>query len=109
MIRYNLKEGPREEYQGVKKAFLELYKFDREDPGRIKLEGNDALVYDHPENSSTYLFEITDKKTGHKSIELFDRRVSAQDRVQKKAEEATKKSGNEATPEQGKGNEPAPK
>jgi hypothetical protein len=89
MIRYNLKEAPRETYQGVKQGFFNLYKFDPDEqgPSRIRVRGNDALLYDHPENSNTFLFEITDKRTGNKSIELFERSVSAQDRPPKKSAE----------------------
>ncbi len=109
IIRYHVKEGPREEYQGLKKAFFELYKFRWEDPMRMKIRENDALVYDIEDNNVTYYFEITDRKTGNKCIEIFDRRISAQDKAARKAEEASKESAGKAAPEADKGNEPAPK
>jgi hypothetical protein len=95
LIRYNLKEGPRKTFQDVKKAFFNLYKFQRDDPMRIKVEGNDALLYDRPENSYIYFFEITDRRTGNKSIELMERSISAQDRA-KPQPEATPQSGDNA-------------
>jgi hypothetical protein len=110
IVRYNLKEAPREEYHRVKKAFFDLYKFDRENPGRLKLRGNDTLVYDRPANSNTYLFEITDQKTGSKSIEIFERSMSAQDKPQKQSEEAIQESGGQpkTAPETDKGPDNAP-
>lgn len=100
LIRFNVKEGPREVFQGLKKGFFDLYKFQWDEPMRIKVEGNDALVYDRPENSNTYFFEITDRMTGNKSIELMERSISAQDRQKKQPEAARGEPGDEAVPPQ---------
>jgi hypothetical protein len=85
MIRYNTSGINRDRYQDIKKSFFELYDFSWEDPMKLKVGGNDALFYspnDHAKSALFYL-EITDKQTAAKSIELFNRGISAEDRAPK--------------------------
>ncbi|HMK34825.1 MAG TPA: hypothetical protein VK463_07155 [Desulfomonilaceae bacterium] len=96
LIRYNLKEVPRQEFQNLKKTFFDLYKFSWEEPMRFKVRESDVLLY-QPEKGNTFFLEFTDKKTGLKSIELFDKRVSAQDRAPAKAQENGKESADTKT------------
>jgi hypothetical protein len=73
----------------LKKAFFEMYDLNQENPMRLKIKDNNVIMYG-PGKKALFLIEFTDRSTGRKSFELFDRNISASDRPMKeKTEEPT--------------------
>ncbi len=86
-IRFNLTAPARSNATDLKKAFFELYDFYRENPMRLRVKDSDITIYGPGKNKHEFLLEFTDRNTGQKSFELFDRDISASDRpVQPKAD-----------------------
>jgi hypothetical protein len=86
LIRFNLKEGERDEIQALKKSFFDTQKFLWEDPLKLKVKDDDILLYIKDSGPDCFL-DFSNKKTGERAFELFDRAISAEDRPQKPAQE----------------------
>jgi hypothetical protein len=109
LIKLNFKDSRREVYQQLKKAFFSVYRLSWDEPFRLKVKGDDALLYapdtfetddlitkvmdwfkelgrsaakppESADKASIFFIEITNKKTGEKFVELFNKNISAQDR-----------------------------
>ncbi len=79
-IRFALHDQLSRELQPLKKAFLDEFHVSSEDPSKMRIKGQDVLMY-LPNKGGYSFFEFTDVKTGEKWFELFDRDISFQDRL----------------------------
>jgi hypothetical protein len=86
LIRFNLKEGEKDEIQALKKSFFDTQKFLWEDPLKMKVKDNDILLY-IKETGPDCFFDFSNKKTGERAFELFNRDISAEDRPPKAAQQ----------------------
>jgi hypothetical protein len=105
LIHFYLKGTRRDDFQELKKAFFNNYNVSWEDPMRMRIKDSDTLCY-QPEKGDIFFFEYTGKQNGEKGIELFDKRILAQDRTayeaEKKAEVEKAKQVKEQEPGQEK-------
>jgi hypothetical protein len=86
LIRFNLKEGERDEILALKKSFFDTQKFLWEDPLKLKVKDNDILLY-IKESGPDCFFDFSNKKTGERAFELFNREISVEDRPVKEAQQ----------------------
>ncbi len=91
-IRFALHDQLSRELQPLKKAFLEEFHVSSEDPTKMRIKGQDVLMY-MPEKGSYTFFEFTDMKTGEKWFELFSRDISFQDKQTSPKEVEQEKQG----------------
>ncbi len=95
LIHFVLKGTRRDDFQELKKAFMNKYNVSWDEPMRMRIRDSDVLFYE-PEKGDVWFLEFTDKNNGDKAIELFDKRILAQDRTayenakKAEAEEANK-------------------
>ncbi len=105
LIRFNLVDTRRDEYQKLKKAFFGSYDMSWEDPMRTRAKDNDVLLYaPNEENRDLFFLEFTNRKDGKKSIELFSSKISARDKAayvrEVKEKQEKREAKKTATPEQ---------
>ena len=84
LVRFVVKKEAWSEVPNLKKALFEMFGISLEKPGRLRVKNQDIMVY-HGLKSDYSFFEFTDAKTGEKAFELYDRKVSAEDRPKKDA------------------------
>lgn len=82
LIRFSLRQDLRDKLPHLKKAFFDKFHISPEDPRRLKVKGQDVLMY-APQDGDYNFFEFTDTKTGEKWFELFNNNISASDRPKK--------------------------
>ena len=96
LIRFSLRQELRHEFQPLKKAFFDKFRISSEHPMKLRIKGQDVLMY-MPEKGGSYtFFEFTDVKTGEKWFELFNRDISLQDKPTQTKED---KKENKADPD----------
>ena len=86
-VRFNLTAPARSNASELKKAFFGLYEFYQENPMRLRVKDSDVIMYGPGKTKHEFLIEFTDRTTGQKTFELFDRDISASDRPWKPKEE----------------------
>lgn len=90
IIRFDLKRISRRDLRGIKKSLFKKYGISWDNPHKLKTKTGDALNYGPPQMGNIYFFEFTNRKTGDKAIELFDRVTSSEDRPRKKKDDKGK-------------------
>jgi hypothetical protein len=109
-VIFNLTDPARSSAADLKKAFFEMYELFQENPMRLKIKDDNVIMYG-PGKKALFLIEFTDRSTGRKSFELFDRNISASDREQKEKTEESASSTDTApgtSPNQAKETAPQP-
>lgn len=86
LIRFNLKEAEKDEIQGLKKSFFDTQKFLWENPLKLKVNENDILLYIKETGPECFL-DFSNRKSGQRTFELFNRAISAEDRPAKSPEQ----------------------
>jgi hypothetical protein len=115
LLRFVLNDEMRWNLTSLKKQFFDKYRISWDDPGRMRMQNNDVILY-IPDQGKLHFFEMRDVTTGQKSFELFDRNVSAEDRQlpktddskAKKAEQGNSKPSKEGAPVQSENKPPEP-
>jgi hypothetical protein len=79
-IRFSLRQELRHEWQPLKKAIFNRFRISSEDPTKMRIKGQDVLMYMPEKGEVNSFFELTDVKTGEKWFELFNRDISFQDK-----------------------------
>lgn len=79
LLRFVLNDELKWNLTALKKQFFDKYSISWDDPGRMRVKSYDVIVY-IPDQGKWHFFEMRDVTTGQKSFELFDRKVSAEDR-----------------------------
>jgi hypothetical protein len=92
-IRFLLRPELRRELQPIKKAFLEKFRISSEDPGKLRIKGQDVLMYLPEKGGDDTFFEFTNIETGEKWFELFYREISFQDRQTKPKDDKKENKG----------------
>jgi hypothetical protein len=87
LLRFVLNDEMRWNVSSLKKQFFDKYNISWDDPGRMRMKNNDVILY-IPDQGKSHFFEMRDVTTGQKSFELFDRKVSAEDRQPPKTDES---------------------
>ncbi len=85
LLRFILNDELKWNLTSLKKQFFDKYSISWDDPGRMRVKNYDVILY-IPDQGKWHFFEMRDVGTGQKSFELFDRKVSAQDRVPPKTD-----------------------
>lgn len=80
LIRFNLKNISFQDLRALKKDLFEKYGISWDAPWSLQIKDNDVLLYGPPEAGRVYFFELSNPKTGEKSIELLDKVISQEDR-----------------------------
>jgi len=80
LLRFNLKNISFQELRALKKDLFEKYGISWDAPWSLQIKDNDVLLYGPPEAGRIYYFELSNPKTGDKSIELLDKIISQEDR-----------------------------
>jgi len=80
LIRFNLKNISFQDLRALKKDLFEKYGISWDAPWSLQIKENDVLLYGPPEAGRIYYFELSNPKTGEKSIELLDKVISKEDR-----------------------------
>lgn len=80
LIRFNLKNISFQDLRALKKDLFEKYGISWDAPWSLQIKENDALLYGPPEQGRIYFFELSNPKTGEKSLELLDKVISQEDR-----------------------------
>jgi hypothetical protein len=102
LIRFNLKDARRDEFQALKKSFFSIFDLSWDDPLRMRVEGSDMLLYaPNAQEGDIFFLEFTDKLNGKKAIELFSKKISAQDKAAYLEEQKAKKSEDPSVPATG--------
>lgn len=83
-IRYVLRDELRWQSKPVKKKLFKKFGISWEYPDKKRIKDKDVIVYAPLEGTVPNAFDITDVVTGEKSVEIFHRLVSAQDRQKPK-------------------------
>jgi hypothetical protein len=96
IIRFTLDDISRGESPALKKAFFDKFDFSWDRPSKLRIKDEDAILYGAEKNNRLFFLEFTDRKTRERAFELFDRRVSSEDRTVKKAQKP-KESGENGT------------
>lgn len=81
LVRFNVRTESRNSFLDLKKKFFDRYEFSWEEPMKLRVSNGDALLYSGKQ-SDLFFFEFTDRTNSNKSMELFNRSISAQDRMQ---------------------------
>jgi hypothetical protein len=81
LIRFNLYPAMRSKAAELKQAFFRLFGYYEEHPMRLRVKNSEVLLYG-PGEAKDFLLEYTDRTTGQKGFEMFDRQVSGSDRPQ---------------------------
>ncbi len=95
IIRFAVTDRRRDVYDRLKKAFFSTFNFSWDEPLRTRVKDSDVLFY-APEKGAVFFLEFTDKKSGDKTIELFERRISGLDREAYAAEMKAAQAAQEA-------------
>jgi len=82
MIRFNLHPAMRSKSAELKQGFFRMFEYYEENPMRMRVKDSDVLLYG-PGKAKDFLLEYTDRTTGQKGFEIFDRIVSGSDRPQR--------------------------
>ena len=90
IIRLKLKKISRREIRAIEKEFFKKYGISWDNPLKLKTRTGDALNYGPPQMGEVYCFELTNRKTGRKALEFFDRVISSEDRPLKKKDDTVK-------------------
>ncbi len=90
LLRFVLNDEMRWNLTSLKKQFFDKYKISWDDPGKMRVKNNDAILY-MPDQGKWNFFEMRNVTTGQKSFELFDNNVSAEDRQPPKTGDGTAK------------------
>ncbi len=99
LIRFDLKDTRRDDFQTLKKAFFSIFDLSWDDPLRMRVEGSDMLLYaPNAQENDVFFLEFTDKLNGKKAIELFSKKISAQDRAAYLEEQKARKSEEPSVP-----------
>ena len=70
------------EVRNLKKALFEGFGISAENPGRSRIKNMDVLVYQGLKANYSF-FEFTDTTTGGKVFELYDGKISLEDKPKK--------------------------
>ncbi|MDQ7784550.1 MAG: hypothetical protein RDU20_16825 [Desulfomonilaceae bacterium] len=100
LIRFDLKNITRSDLRAMKKTLFDTYGISWDDPWKLKVKGQDVLLYGPPEMGRVYYFEFFEPKTGERAYELLERVMSAEDRPVKKKDEKTRESGTDRGPKE---------
>jgi hypothetical protein len=85
LLRFVLNDELKWNLTSLKKQFFDKYSISWDDPGRMRIKNHDVILY-IPDQGKWHFFEMRDVTSGQKSFELFDRKVSAEDRQPPKAD-----------------------
>jgi hypothetical protein len=103
LIRFNLKNISFQDLRALKKDLFEKYGISWDAPWSLQIKDNDVLLYGPPEQGRVYVFELSNPKTGEKSIELLDKVISKEDRPHAPVVKAKEEEGGPKTEEPGPG------
>lgn len=98
IIRFTLDDPTRTEAPALKKAFFKKFDFSWDNPSRLRIKDDDALLYASEKNDRVFFIECTDRNTHEKAFELFDRLVSSEDKLSQQPEKQTETSEKESSP-----------
>lgn len=116
LIRFALKSSARGQFAALKDDFFGKYDISPDKPFRLRRQDEDILLYGPNKGATLFFLEFTNTKTGKKWYEVFNRRVSGEDRPlpppqkeEKKAEEPSggKKASTPAEATKPAGTEPS--
>jgi hypothetical protein len=97
LARFLLNDELKWNLTSLKKQFLDKYGISPDDPGRMRMNNNDVILY-IPDKGRCHFFEMRDVATGQKSFELFDRNISAEDRQPPKTEDTNARQAEQGNP-----------
>jgi hypothetical protein len=87
LVRFTLNDAAIPEYPNLKKAVFKDYDFSWDKPVKLKIKDQDISLYACEKGITLFFLEFADRKTHEKAFEIFDRAISASDRVYGKAGE----------------------
>ncbi len=85
LVRFAVKKEAWPETSRLKKALFQTFRISPDNPARTRVKNQDMVMYIglNPDYS---FFEFTDIKTGDRAFEVYDGKVSAEDKPKKAAE-----------------------